>query len=128
FEYIQKYEIELDPRFTDILGRHSRKRWERFVTPENQHLVTPEALDLLDKVLRYDHQERLTAKEAMNHAYFRPVINEVKRQAAAAEDAAISIEKVQGSLSQSPSITSANDSSNVVSTGATSLTGSPYQT
>ena len=25
-------------------------------TPDNQHLVTPEALDLLDKLLRYDHQ------------------------------------------------------------------------
>lgn len=30
-EYIDKYHIELDPRFNDILGRHSRKRWERLV-------------------------------------------------------------------------------------------------
>lgn len=37
---------------------------------ENQHLVTPEALDFLDKLLRYDHFERLTAREAMDHAYF----------------------------------------------------------
>ncbi|KAK0425157.1 hypothetical protein QR680_009064 [Steinernema hermaphroditum] len=66
--------IELDPRFNDILGRHSRKRWERFVHSENQHLVTPEALDFLDKLLRYDHQERLTAAEAMNHPYFAPVV------------------------------------------------------
>ena len=35
-------------------GRHSRKRWERFVHSENQHLVSPEALDFLDKLLRYD--------------------------------------------------------------------------
>ena len=39
FEYLDKYQIELDPRFSDILGRHSRKRWERFVHSENQHLV-----------------------------------------------------------------------------------------
>lgn len=70
FEYIAKYQIELDPRFNDILGRHSRKRWERFVHSENQHLVTSEALDFLDKLLRYDHQERLTAREAMDHPYF----------------------------------------------------------
>lgn len=50
--------------------RHSRKRWERFVHSENQHLVTPEALDFLDKLLRYDHFERLTAREAMDHPYF----------------------------------------------------------
>jgi casein kinase II subunit alpha len=53
-----------------LFCRHSRKRWERFVHSENQHLVTPEALDFLDKLLRYDHQERLTAREAMDHPYF----------------------------------------------------------
>jgi len=40
------------------------------VHSENQHLVTPEALDFLDKLLRYDHFERLTAREAMDHPYF----------------------------------------------------------
>lgn len=50
--------------------RHSRKRWEKFVHSENQHLVSREALDLLDKLLRYDHRERLSAKEAMDHPYF----------------------------------------------------------
>ncbi|KAK2546164.1 Csnk2a1 [Columba livia] len=62
YDYIDKYNIELDPRFNDILGRHSRKRWERFVHSENQHLVSTEALDFLDKLLRYDHQTRLTAR------------------------------------------------------------------
>uniref|UniRef100_A0A673A5K4 non-specific serine/threonine protein kinase n=1 Tax=Sphaeramia orbicularis TaxID=375764 RepID=A0A673A5K4_9TELE len=70
YDYIDKYNIELEPRFNDILGRHSRKRWERFVHSENQHLVSPEALDFLDKLLRYDHQARLTAREAMDHPYF----------------------------------------------------------
>lgn len=50
--------------------RQSRKRWEQFVQTENQHLVSPEALDLLDKLLRYDHQQRLTATEAMEQPYF----------------------------------------------------------
>lgn len=51
-------------------SRHSRKRWERFVHSENQHLVSTEALDFLDKLLRYDHNARLTAREAMEHPYF----------------------------------------------------------
>lgn len=55
---------------TCIPCRHSRKRWERYVHGENQHLVSREALDLLDKLLRYDHRERLSAKEAMGHPYF----------------------------------------------------------
>lgn len=37
---------------------------------ENQHLVSAEALDFLDKLLRYDHLERLTARDAMEHSYF----------------------------------------------------------
>uniref|UniRef100_A0A8C7KVY8 non-specific serine/threonine protein kinase n=2 Tax=Oncorhynchus TaxID=8016 RepID=A0A8C7KVY8_ONCKI len=76
FGYLRKYHIELDPRFKDLLGQQTRKRWEQFVQTENQHLVSPEALDLLDKLLRYDHQQRLTATEAMEHPYFYPVLKE----------------------------------------------------
>lgn len=81
FEYINKYQIDLDPRFNGILGRHSRKRWERFIHSENQHLVNPEAIDFLDKLLRYDHQDRLTAREAMEHAYFFNIVKEQSRYA-----------------------------------------------
>jgi len=73
FDYLDKYNLELDPQFDGILGRHTRKPWTKFITPENQHLVTPEAIDLLDKLLRYDHQERLSPVEAMQHVYFAPV-------------------------------------------------------
>ncbi|XP_044734661.1 casein kinase II subunit alpha isoform X2 [Chrysoperla carnea] len=70
FEYLDKYHIDLDANYSDLIGRHSKKRWERFVHSENQHLVSPEALDYLDKLLRYDHATRLTAREAMEHPYF----------------------------------------------------------
>jgi len=82
YSYIEKYQIDLDPRFNDILGRHSRKRWERFVHSENQHLVSPEALDFLDKLLRYDHIDRLTARDAMDHPYFYPIVKEQGRMTA----------------------------------------------
>jgi casein kinase II subunit alpha len=72
FDYLDKYNIELDEEYDDILGRY-RKDWHSFVTSENQSFVSTDAIDLLDKLLRYDHQERLTAKEAMAHPYFAPV-------------------------------------------------------
>ncbi|CAK1539980.1 unnamed protein product [Leptosia nina] len=81
FEYLDKYHIELDPRYNDLLGRHSRKRWDRFVHSENQHLVSPEALDFLDRLLRYDHYERYTAREAMDHPYFYPIVKVQERMA-----------------------------------------------
>uniref|UniRef100_A0A914ZYA4 Casein kinase II subunit alpha n=1 Tax=Parascaris univalens TaxID=6257 RepID=A0A914ZYA4_PARUN len=80
YDYLRKYEIELDASFDDILGCHSRKSWHRFTNRENRHLATPDALDLLDKLLRYDHQERLTAKEAMNHTYFFPLAEQSSMQ------------------------------------------------
>lgn len=33
-------------------------------------MITEEAIDFIDKVLIIDHQERLTAAEAMKHPYF----------------------------------------------------------
>lgn len=71
--YLNKYCLELDPHLEALVGRHSRKPWAKFINSDNQHLVTPEAIDFLDKLLRYDHQERLTAREAMAHPYFYPV-------------------------------------------------------
>ena len=72
--YLDKYDHLLPEHFDGILGQHPRKPWIKFVTPENEHVSGPDALDFLDKLLRYDHQERLTAQEAMNHAYLRPVV------------------------------------------------------
>ena len=68
-----KYRIELDPHLESLVGRHSRKPWSKFVNADNQHLVSSEAIDFLDKLLRYDHQERLTSREAQDEPYFAPV-------------------------------------------------------
>ncbi|VAH31042.1 unnamed protein product [Triticum turgidum subsp. durum] len=70
---LNKYRIELDPQLEALVGRHSRKPWSKFINADNQHLVSPEAIDFLDKLLRYDHQDRLTAREAMAHPYFLQV-------------------------------------------------------
>jgi len=51
-------------------SRYPRKPWTRFITSENQRYISNEAIDFLDKLLRYDHQERLTAREAQAHVYF----------------------------------------------------------
>ncbi|KAI3388003.1 hypothetical protein SNEBB_008518 [Seison nebaliae] len=73
FEYLRKYGIELDIIFNELLGRHSKKRWERFVHCDNQHLVSADGLQFLDTLLRYDHALRSTASEAMKHVYFEPI-------------------------------------------------------
>lgn len=88
--YLDKYDLELDPHFDGLIGKHARKPWDRFVTPDNRHLVTPEALEFVDSLLRYDHQERMTAREAMAHPWLAPIRDLKAKQAAiaAAEGAA----------------------------------------
>jgi len=76
YRYLDKYQLELDPHFDDILGRHPRRPWAKFVTADNQHLCCPEVIDIIDKMLVYDHAERITPKEAMQHPYFQHVREE----------------------------------------------------
>ena len=52
FDYLDKYDLELDNHFDGILSTHTKKPWMRFVTAENQHLVTDEGLDFVGKLLR----------------------------------------------------------------------------
>jgi len=73
FEYLDKYDLELDPRFDDVLGRHSRKEWAKFVTVDNRALCGAEVLEFLDCLLQYDHVMRVLPQEAMLHPYFRPL-------------------------------------------------------
>mmetsp|Transcript_24222 Transcript_24222/g.40445 ORF Transcript_24222/g.40445 Transcript_24222/m.40445 type:complete len:364 (-) Transcript_24222:166-1257(-) len=84
FDYLDKYDLELDPHFDGLLSAHTKKPWTRFVTNENQHLISDEAIDLVDHLLKYDHQDRLTAQEAMMHPYFAPVRDAEASAAAAA--------------------------------------------
>ena len=56
FDYLDRYDIELDAQYDDVLGRFPKKSWQSFITSENQRFVSNEAIDFLDKLLRYDHQ------------------------------------------------------------------------
>jgi casein kinase II subunit alpha len=71
-DYLSKYDLVLSPQFFGLIQTHTKKPWNRFVTADNQHLISEEAIDFIDKLLRFDHQERPTAQEAMLHPYFYP--------------------------------------------------------
>ena len=68
--YAKKYRIPVSPIMREIIGDNERQPWGNFVTAENAHLVTDDVLSLIELLLEYDHTERITAKEAMNHSYF----------------------------------------------------------
>lgn len=82
-EYLGKYDQKLDPQIDEMLGRYSRKAWTKFVHSENQHLVSDEVIDLIDKMLVYDHAARILPKEAMKHPFFTPLMDPTESEARA---------------------------------------------
>jgi casein kinase II subunit alpha len=72
FEYLEKYDISLDERYEDLKMHYNPKNWAKIVT-EEMKLASDEALDLLSKILVFDHGARLLPSEAMQHPYFASV-------------------------------------------------------
>lgn len=107
YDYINKYGLELEVSFIAKIGSHPRKSWERFVNDDNRHLATQDALSLLNGMLVYDHQKRVTAEEAMAHPFFKTVREAEAR--ARAEDQARNGNGTTGAKSSS------NDAMSLVS-------------
>lgn len=55
YGYLSKYNIQLEPALDRILGNHHSIKLSSFINPSNSHLATPDALDLLSKMMQYDH-------------------------------------------------------------------------
>ena len=85
-QYITKYEVKLEKSLAALITPHQweKKPFEHFVTEQNAHLCPPEAIDLLARILVYDHAARLTCVEAMQHRYFDPVRQSAKWSGASA--------------------------------------------
>lgn len=60
--YIDKYECTLDSDYEGVLFKHKKQSWKSFITDENKHLANEDAVDLVSKMLIYDHAERITTQ------------------------------------------------------------------
>lgn len=73
-EYLYRYGLKLPKEVRKAIKDHDYQRvpFTAFINDNNKHMVSPEAIDLLEKLLKYDKNERVNCKEAMNHKYFEP--------------------------------------------------------
>merc|ERR1719399_300906 len=71
--YLDTYDLELEPDLQQQVGVHSKKDWQTFVNESNKARVVPDVLDLLERMLRYDPSERILPQEAMKHKFFDSV-------------------------------------------------------
>lgn len=69
-EYAEEFKIDVDANLKDLLGKHTEKPLENFKNSKNEHLFSEEVADLIARMLTYNHKERITAREAMEHEFF----------------------------------------------------------
>lgn len=65
FAYVKKYKFKIDPAYEGVLMYHTKKSWKQLVTDANKDLAHHLALDLLSKMMVYDHHDRILPIEAM---------------------------------------------------------------
>lgn len=83
------------------------------------HLIphaSPDAIDLIEKLLKYDASERMTAREAMRHPYFKE-LREAEAKAAGASAVQGAISTSNGASAQAP----AASTSGAVTTGGADI-------
>lgn len=82
FQYLHKYGLELPHEVKNMMkGREFPKiPWSSFINERNSHLADENAIDLLEKMLKFDKNERITPKQAMQHPYFTSVVELVREQ------------------------------------------------
>ncbi|CAM9684630.1 unnamed protein product [Scytosiphon promiscuus] len=82
-DFLRKYDVVLEPRLLEMLGTHRKKAWTSIGRGgagggANLEAHSADGLDLLERMLCYDHQDRITAREALSHAFFDPVRGEAE--------------------------------------------------
>lgn len=77
-KYMQRYNVSITNDIQNIIKKSPahRSSWTPFL-PKDCPVPSNDAIDLLNQLLVYDHELRLTAKQAMQHKYFDPVRNRV---------------------------------------------------
>ena len=73
-DYVKNYKLSIKSFVAKRLKNWEKQPWDKLIHKGNKHLVTDEALDLLDKMLVYDREKRISPQEAMKHDYFKPVL------------------------------------------------------
>ena len=72
-KFLNKYQGDcfLASKIKNKMKDYAKKSWDEYINEKNKYLISEDALDLLNKLLEIDHQKRITAKDALNHSYFK---------------------------------------------------------
>ena len=74
-DYLRKYKLNLPKECAKVIKPTAQIPFAEYVNKRNEDRVSQEAIDLLEKMLVYDKNERITPRDAMNHPFFDPIKN-----------------------------------------------------
>jgi len=78
--WTNKSNLKVSDEMLEKMGTTRKIPWTSLISDSNNKVVTLEALNLLEKLLCYDPMKRITAKEALNHPYFRTINSKTVNQ------------------------------------------------
>lgn len=70
--YLDKYNIQIKSKQIKNLRNHSKKPLS-YLYDEKTSFISPESIDLFNQMINYDHEQRITAHEALYHPFFDDV-------------------------------------------------------
>ena len=71
--FLEKHKREcfLPQKIIKKIKNYKEGNWDEYINDKNKHLINKDALDLLNKLLEIDPEQRIKAKDALNHPYFK---------------------------------------------------------
>ena len=73
-DYVRTYKLTVPNEAARLLQACEPMPWQAFINEKNKDRVSAEGLDLLNKMLVYDKNKRITPAEAMKHPFFEPIV------------------------------------------------------
>ena len=78
-QYVNKYKDDIhNMEAVKAVGNYSKVPLKNLINEENAHMVDSLGIDLVERLLVYDHTRRLTARQALAHPYFSEVRKELE--------------------------------------------------
>lgn len=78
-EYADSLNVELSSKVRRTLESKPGTGWNSYVKKTPKDVCTREAMDLLGRMMTIDHRERITAREALQHEFFKPLFEKSRK-------------------------------------------------
>lgn len=72
-EYLRKYKINMPSQIAKRVKAVEKVPFKSFISSKNEHRICNEGLDLLEKMLVYDKNERITPADALKHPFLASI-------------------------------------------------------